>query len=329
MCDCYPILKIIREDVGSDSIAMYDPGPGGVARHAIGPAPSMTSCVRLNNNTAQTVGATFDVNGYITQLFNNSAFMFPSTMTFAAWNGTSNAWFWGASVGNFTSGLMCFNLSGSLLLFSSTSQFSPRNTYGFACNSSGHLVMISGASVEIRNQSNGLVASASTPNNVGYGDTCCVDGSDNVFVTTNSYVRKYNSSLTAQWTVSLALTHLACVADSSGAVFVFSNNSGTGQIRKYNSSGTLQWTVSLSGGFDGTGRDFDVWCDGSNIYFSGKISGSTIVYERRKWDGSGNLVWSEELWWNVAWGVGGLGAPITPSIRGNGTVIALASRRAS
>lgn len=330
MCTCFPIFKVIRESSGSDAINLYDPGSGGRAFHAIGPAASLASCVGMNG-VVNTVGAVFDKSGFITATFTAPGVFMglsPSFINFAAWNGTSRAWFWNNSF-NASGGIVfAFNLSGTLLLTQTSAGISPRNRFGFACNSSGNLVAIIGTNIEIRNDSWGSVASASTPNTAFsyfYGDTCCVDSSDNVFVTTETYIRKYNSSLSTQWTVSLPLFHLACVADSSGAVIVASNDSGVGKLRKYNSSGSLQWTVSLSGAFD---KDyFDIWCDGSNTYLSGKITGSPNLWKRYKYDSSGSLVWSDDLWWGVDWnGSFGLNQPLTPTIRGDGSLIALAAQ---
>lgn len=324
MCTCNPIIKGIREASGSDALWFVSdavPGYTSTACHAIGPAASLTSCVALSYSILDQIGALVDRNGYITQLFTipgGSGVI--TNPQLSAWNGSSRAWFWADCVlGGTYAAIYAYNTSGTLILNTTTNSV-PRNRFAVCCNSSGRLVFVSGTSLQIRNDTFGLVASAFSPNatTYSYGDTVCVDSSDNVFVTTTTYIRKYDSSLSPLWTVSLPLLHLACVADSSGAVYVFSNDSGAGKIRKYNSSGTLQWTVTLSGAFDtqASGGRFDAWCDGTNIYFIGKLDSSFV---RLKYNGSGTLQWSETVWWqNDNLFVERL------TMRGDGSVLALA-----
>lgn len=324
MCICNPIIKGIREASGSDALWFVSsttyPAYTAGATHAIGPASSLTSCVMLLSAMPDQLGALVDRNGYITQLFTiPGGFGLITTPQLSAWNGSSRAWFWTDCVlGGTYAAVYAYNTSGTLIL-NTTASSVPRNRFAVCCNSSGRLVFVSGTSLQIRNDTFGLVASAFSPNatTYSYGDTVCVDSSDNVFVTTTTYIRKYDSSLSPLWTVSLPMLHLACVADSSGAVYVFSNDSGAGKIRKYNSSGTLQWTVTLSGAFDSAASNgrFDVWCDGTNIYFIGTLDSSFV---RLKYDGSGTLAWSETVWWQADnLSVGRM------TMRGDGSVLAL------
>ncbi len=311
MCICYGALKVIREASGSDALWMYDPGVGTSAVHAIGPAPSLNSCVALSNVTGY-FGAIVDVDGYISTLFSIGAPLGP--LTLAAWNGSSTAWFWWGSTA------YAYNLSGTLLSTPTIGSPSSGNRYCLACDSSGNLFSISGTSLRKTNTAGTLLVSTFTPNGStfpNYTDTCCVDSSGNVFVTTNQYIRKYDNSLSTLWTYSLPIQHFLAVTDSAGAVYVLSSNSGY-QLRKWNSSGTLQWTISLPYAFSG-GYSSDMWCDGTYVYIA---YGPSVGAVREKYDASGNLVWSESIWWDPD-----IGNRVVASIRGNGSLIAMAGNR--
>lgn len=159
------------------------------------------------------------------------------------------------------------------------------------------------------NPSNGAVLSerwfGPTSSGTNYGQNICVDSSNNVYVVGyfvngssgyNTYIRKYNSSLTLQWERSLASTRTASTqydlpyavsTDNSNNVYVgisSTNTSGgtNGVLVKYNSSGTLQWQRTLADqqaaasqrtNLYGTASD-----SSSNVYLTGRFYNTSNVY---------------------------------------------------
>lgn len=318
MCICFYTLKQIREATGNDALWAYDPGPPGTnekyATHATGPATSLKSAVCFSD-VSGTLGAIFDVDGYLTMQFSVSGVTLSQPI--AAWNGTSAMWIADRTA---SPTWRAFNLSGSLLgSFTGNTLFGAVR-FAAACDSSGNLIVSAGGATQKRS------TSGTALNSVALGGLVAIDSSDNVFLVTGTEVRKYNSSLSLQWNVSLpsSITPFGAVCDSSGDLLITYYNSFTVfSLRKYSSSGSVSWTTTLP--YSGAAaRTTDLWCDGSNVYIlASDISNRPL---RMKYDSSGSQVWQEDVLWQraVFWDTGEYNAR---TIRGNGSLITLAGMR--
>lgn len=116
------------------------------------------------------------------------------------------------------------------------------------------------------------------------------DVSGNVYVGgTTSTVKKYNTSLTQDWSRSTGNSaNYAIAVDSDGNYYV----AGNGGVRKYNSAGTEQWSKTDHGS---TLYAITIGDDGA-IYVGGTRSSSITT---RKYSSDGTLVWSRDYSYNA------------------------------
>ena len=304
MCVCFYSLKCLREQDVADALWAYDPGPGSTAtarwaRHAIGPAPSLASCVGFIY-VANTMGALFDRTGYISAVF--SLTNLSAADPISAWNGTDTAWFFGNPTGSTGSNWYSFDLSGTQI---ASARYDTANRFHVACNASGDLIAFNYFSsfpfvVLQRRTRTGTVAASVNMT----AAPLSVDASGNVIVGQLSSLVKYNSSLASQWSSAYPASGdvpNAVVCDSPSAVYVVLTQSPPAtamKVAKYNSSGLSQWTVTT--GFNGlTDSIVDFWCDGSNVYLAVYVSaGPSAGMTVQKYDGSGTQLWSRIVWYD-------------------------------
>lgn len=142
-----------------------------------------------------------------------------------------------------------------------------------------------------------------------------VDGSGNIYVTTNTIsatenanilTTKYNSSGVVQWEVEKDNADendygSAIEVDGSGNVYVGAATwvDGTNKydflLIKYNSSGTQQWTATYNGAGNFYDIPTDIHVDGSgNVYITGGSYGSGTLsdYCTIKYNSSGSAQWT-------------------------------------
>lgn len=152
------------------------------------------------------------------------------------------------------------------------------------------------------------------PDTVDYS-ACKVDGSGNVYVTTNTIsatekanilTTKYNSSGVVQWEVEKDNADendygAAIDVDGSGNVYVAAATwvDGTNKydymVIKYNSSGTQQWTATYNGAGNFYDIPTDIFVDGSgNVYVTGGSYGSGTLSDfcTIKYNSSGSAQWT-------------------------------------
>ncbi len=158
------------------------------------------------------------------------------------------------------------------------------------------------------------VQTSGIPDTVDYS-ACKVDGSGNVYVTTNTIsatekanilTTKYNSSGVVQWQVEKDNADendygSAIEVDGSGNVYVGAATwvDGTNKydylVIKYNSSGTQQWTATYNGAGNFYDIPTDILVDGSgNVYVTGASYGSGTLSDfcTIKYNSSGTTQWN-------------------------------------
>ena len=325
MCVCFHTLKCVREQSTPDALWAYDPGKGSTstarwARHAVGPAPSLQSCVGYRD-ISNTFGAVFDKTGYISTVFSLTG-LSTSNDPISAWNGTDTAWFYNGS------SWYAFDLSGNQL---TSSRYDNGSRFHVACNSDGDLIAFNyfTAAPFIRLQRrtrSGTVAASINP----FFGTCplAVDSSGNVIAADLSSLVKYNSSLSSQWSKAYPSSGdvpNAIVCDSSSNTLVLLTQASPGttvKISQYNSSGTVQWTTTT--GFNALYDSLvDFWCDGSNVYLAMYANvGSQTGMIVKKYNSSGTEQWARNVWYD-----NGTTAPQFRSLRADGSLMALAGTR--
>lgn len=317
-CSCFYVTKLIREASGSDALWMYDPGPGTSfssrqARHGQGPAPSMNSFITLTE-TADTLGAILDINGYITTLFTVSGVTLSRPV--AAWNGSSVAWIGERPTTGGNVIWRSFDLSGTQLGTFSGGFSGWVNPNSVACDSSGNLIFGDYFQTQRRNSSGTLLNSLSSG-----GTILAVDSSGNITIGDGGTgLSSYSSSFSSRWstTISGGYTQFGCVCDSSGNVLVgYGDSSGNLLLRKYTSTGGTSWTSTLpfSGGSSTISH---LWSDGANTYLTARDAATQP--RRLKYDASGTLQWNEAIWWRD-------GYNSIETIRADGNHLVLAGSR--
>lgn len=262
-----------------------------------------------------TLGAVFDVNGYVTAQFTVSGVTLSDPL--AAWNGTGAAWIADRAT---SPTWRAFDLSGSLLGSFTGSNTNGLNKNSVACDSSGNLVISASGSTQRRSTSGTLLNSIATS-----GSLVAVDPSDNVLLVNGSAIAKYDTSLALVWSVTAPafVGFRGAVCDSSGNLIISYTDSSSAShyLRKYNSSGSVVWTKTLP--YFGTASStVDLWCDGSNVYLlardtTGPAAGDPI---RLKYDSSGGLTWQDYVFWDD-------GYIQAKTLRGDGSLMTLAGIR--
>lgn len=326
MCICFYALKGLRDSATPDALWAFDPGRGTTsssrwAQHAVGPAPSMKSCVAYKDVSGK-LGALFDSDGYLSAQFSLSNMDTQQTPA-GAWNGTDTAWFLGAQNGGFVS-WFAYDLSGNQL---TSARYDSGSRFRAACNSSGDLIAYNtglwpnNPAMQRRTRS-GSVAASSTAVSDG---PLCVDASDNILIGVTTSLKKYNDSFTQQWSVSLSEYVTAVVADTSSnpyALLTQVPSGATVKIQKFNSSGTSQWVVTtgMNGLYDPL---VDYWSDGTNVFlaYEKKVGFGTLGMTVEKYNGSGTLQWSRVVWYEDG------NTRLIKSIRTDGSLMALAGIR--
>ncbi|OGF46546.1 MAG: hypothetical protein A2231_13190 [Candidatus Firestonebacteria bacterium RIFOXYA2_FULL_40_8] len=167
---------------------------------------------------------------------------------------------------------------------------------------------------------------------VSKGFGIAVDSSGNVYVTgcddvvgqgLNIWTRKYDRNGNEVWTkahngsANSEDIGYGIAVDNSGNVYVTGHETVTGQganiwTRKYDSNGNEVWTKTYNDTANGNDKGYGIAVDNSgNVYVTGyeKVTGQSANIWTRKYDSSGNEVWTktyndaangEDVGWGIA-----------------------------
>lgn len=144
-------------------------------------------------------------------------------------------------------------------------------------------VYVGGATSTVKKYNTSLTQNWSRSTGNSANYAMAVDTDGNYYVAGNGGVRKYNSSGTQQWTQSPGGILQAMAVDASGNVYV----GGLSQtLTAYDSAGNFRWSASHGNFING------LTCDASgNVYLVGNRSAGLVSL--RRYNGAGTEQWSK------------------------------------